>query len=50
MLQRVTDALAALVLAGRAATAIALAGTGWEPILDATLTRRRIWPPVEGTH
>ena len=40
MLKRVTDALAALVPARRAAVAEALAGTGWEPILYGTLTRR----------
>ncbi len=40
MLQRVTDALAALVPASRAGVAEALAGIGWEPILDVTPARR----------
>ncbi len=40
MLQRVTDAVAAIAPADRAALGVALSGTGWEPILDATATRR----------
>ncbi len=40
MFQRVTDAVAALSSADRAAVGFALSGTGWEPILDATPTRR----------
>jgi len=40
MLQRVTDAVATLAPADRAAVGVALSGTGWEPILDATPTRR----------
>lgn len=40
MLQRVTDAVAALAPAERASVGVALDGTGWEPVLAATLTRR----------
>ena len=40
MFQRVTDAVAALAPADCAAVSVTLRGTGWEPILDATPTRR----------
>jgi glutathione S-transferase len=40
MLQRLTDAVAALAPADRAAVGDALDGTGWEPVLDATPVRR----------